>query len=80
MEIGKFKNYVKKLLTKFVKKKMSERRSLKTIISERKTVFLIIFILVIGGIFGTFFIFDILSTRNPNRITLATTTSTYDSG
>ncbi len=59
---------------------MNERRILKTIISEHKTLFLIIFILIIGGSFGTFFIIDILSARNPNRITLATTTSTYDSG
>jgi len=59
---------------------MSERRSLKPIISEHKTVFLIIFILIIGGSFGTFFIFDMLSARNPTRIKLATTTSTYDSG
>ncbi len=59
---------------------MSERRALKTLISEHKTVVLIIFILTIGGSFGTFFIFDILSARNPTRILLATTTSTYDSG
>jgi tungstate transport system substrate-binding protein len=59
---------------------LSERRALKTIISENKTVVLIIFILLVGGSFGTFFIFDILSARNPTRIILATTTSTYDSG
>jgi len=59
---------------------MSERRTLKTIISEHKIVFLIIFLLIIGGSFGTFFIFDVLSARNPSRIRLATTTSTYDSG
>ncbi|MBY9012797.1 MAG: substrate-binding domain-containing protein, partial [Candidatus Lokiarchaeota archaeon] len=59
---------------------MSERRALKTIISEHKAAFLIMFILVLGGFFGTFFILDLLSARNPNRITLATTTSTYDSG
>ena len=61
-------------------KKLSERRALKTIISEHKTVVLIIFILLIGGSFGTFFIIDVLSARNPTRIMLATTTSTYDSG
>jgi hypothetical protein len=44
----------------YVLKNMSERRTLKTIISEHKTAFLIIFILIIGGSFGTFFIFDIL--------------------
>ena len=59
---------------------MSKRRTLKTIISEHKTVVLIIFILIIGGSFGTFFIIELLSARNPTRITLATTTSTYDSG
>ena len=59
---------------------MSRRRALKTVISEHKVVFLIVFILIIGGSFGIFFILDIISARNPNRITLATTTSTYDSG
>ena len=59
---------------------MGERRTLKTIISEHKIVFLIIFLLIIGGSFGTFFIFDVLSARNPSQIRLATTTSTYDSG
>ncbi len=61
-------------------KKMSERRTLKTIISEHKAAFLIIFILMLGSSFGTFFILDLLSARNPTRIILATTTSTYDSG
>ena len=59
---------------------MGERRTLKTIISEHKIAFLVIFFLIVGGSFGTFFVFDVLSARNPNRITLATTTSTYDSG
>jgi len=59
---------------------MNGRRTLKTIISEHKLAFLVIFILIIGGFFGTFFVFDLLSARNPNRIKLATTTSTYDSG
>jgi len=59
---------------------MSERRTIKTIISEHKIVFLIVIILITGVSFGTFFIFDILSARNPTRIILATTTSTYDSG
>jgi len=59
---------------------LSERRSLKTIIGENKKVFLIVLILIIGSSFGTFFIFDLLIARNPTRITLATTTSTYDSG
>ena len=59
---------------------MSERRAFKTIISEHKIVFLIILLLLTGGSFGTFFIFDILSARNPSRIILATTTSTFDSG
>ena len=59
---------------------MSKRRTIKTIISEHKIVFLIIFLLIIGGSFGTFFIFDVLSARNPSLIRLATTTSTYDSG
>ncbi|TET00610.1 MAG: hypothetical protein E3J90_03810, partial [Promethearchaeota archaeon] len=59
---------------------MGERRTLKTIISEHKIAFLVIFFLIVGGSFGTFFVFDVLSARNPNRIMLATTTSTYDSG
>ena len=59
---------------------MSKRKTLKTTISEHKIVFLVIFILIIGGSFGTFFVFELVSARNPTRITLATTTSTYDSG
>jgi len=59
---------------------MSERRTLKTILSEHKIVFLVIFILIIGGSFGTFFVIDLLSAQNPIQIKLATTTSTYDSG
>ena len=78
MEIGKIKNYVKK--HKIWDKKLSKRRTLKTIISEHKTVVLVIFILIIGGSFGTFFIIELISARDPTRITLATTTSTYDSG
>ncbi|GAI30565.1 unnamed protein product, partial [marine sediment metagenome] len=57
-----------------------ERKALKTIISEHKIVFLVIFILLIGGSFGTFFVIDLLSAQNPTQIKLATTTSTYDSG
>ncbi len=59
---------------------MPRQKSLKIIISEHKTAFILMLLIIIGGSFGTYFIFDILTARNPNRITLATTTSTYDSG
>ena len=59
---------------------MSERKALKTILSEHKIAFFFIIILIIGGSFGTFFVFDVLSAQNPSRIKLATTTSMYDSG
>jgi len=59
---------------------MIGKRALKTIIGEHKLVALVILILIIGGSFGSYFLIDILSARNPSRITLATTTSTYDSG
>jgi len=59
---------------------MSERKALKTILSEHKIAFLLTFIIIIGGTFGTFFVIDLLSAQNPTQIKLATTTSTYDSG
>ena len=65
---------------KYVIKKVSHQKSLKIIISEHKTAFILMLLIIIGGSFGTYFIFDILTARNPNQITLATTTSTYDSG
>jgi tungstate transport system substrate-binding protein len=59
---------------------MVKRSNLKTIISEHKIAAVILLILIIGSSFGAFFLFDLLSARNPTRIILATTTSTYDSG
>jgi len=59
---------------------VSHQKSLKIIISEHKTAFILMLLIIIGGSFGTYFIFDLLTARDPNRITLATTTSTYDSG
>jgi tungstate transport system substrate-binding protein len=79
VEIGEFKIYIRKSLLGY-EYTMSERKTLKTVVSEHKVAFVILLILLIGGSVGTYFIFDLLSARNPSRITLATTTSTYDSG
>lgn len=59
---------------------MSMNRSIKHVISEHKTAFMIAFLIIMGGSAGTYFIMDYLNAQNPNQITLATTTSTYDSG
>ena len=59
---------------------MSTRKSLKLILSEHKTVIILAFIIIAGGSIGTYFVIDYLNAQNPEKITLATTTSTYDSG
>jgi tungstate transport system substrate-binding protein len=61
--------------------KNESRKSFKQLIMDHKTVTVIIIIIIIaGGSFGTYFLIDYLNAKNPERITLATTTSTYDSG
>ncbi|MFX1530643.1 MAG: hypothetical protein ACFFBC_05985, partial [Promethearchaeota archaeon] len=59
---------------------MSSKRPIIQILSEHKTVILIAFILIASGTVGTYFVLDYMNAQNPDRITLATTTSTYDSG
>ncbi|MFX1329012.1 MAG: substrate-binding domain-containing protein [Promethearchaeota archaeon] len=59
---------------------MSTRKPLKELISEHKTAVILALIIIAGGSIGTYFIIDYLNAQNPEKITLATTTSTYDSG
>ncbi len=59
---------------------MSTRKPLKQLISEHKTAVILALIIVVGGSIGTYFAIDYLNAQNPEKITLATTTSTYDSG
>ncbi|MFX1280447.1 MAG: substrate-binding domain-containing protein [Promethearchaeota archaeon] len=59
---------------------MSTKRSTLEFLGEHKTAILIALILIAGGTVGTYFVIDYISARNPKNITLATTTSTYDSG
>jgi len=66
--------------TKSERKKMSSRKPYKEVLREHKTAIMIVLIIIAGGSVGTYLVIDILNAQNPNRITLATTTSTYDSG
>ncbi|MFX1600871.1 MAG: substrate-binding domain-containing protein [Promethearchaeota archaeon] len=59
---------------------MSSRKSLKTILSEHKTAVILAVVIIAGGSIGVYFVVDYLNAQNPENITLATTTSTYDSG
>jgi tungstate transport system substrate-binding protein len=59
---------------------MSTRRSTQQFLSEHKIAILIVLILIAGGTVGTYIVIDYLNAQDPNQITLATTTSTYDSG
>ncbi len=59
---------------------MSSKKPFKEVLREHKTAILLALIIVAGGSVGTYLVIDILNAQNPNRITLATTTSTYDSG
>ncbi|MFW9819190.1 MAG: substrate-binding domain-containing protein [Candidatus Thorarchaeota archaeon] len=59
---------------------MTERKSLITNLTEHKTAVIIAVIIIAGGSIGTYFVIDYLNAQNPENITLATTTSTYDSG
>jgi len=59
---------------------MSTRKPLKQLISEHKKAVILALIIVAGGSIGTYFAIDYLNAQNPEKITLATTTSTYDSG
>ena len=59
---------------------MSTRNSIKVKLSEHKTAIILAIIIIAGGSLGTYFVIDYLNAQNPEKITLATTTSTYDSG
>ena len=59
---------------------MSTKRSTQQFLSEHKTAVILILILLAGGSVGTYFVIDYMNAQDPNQITLATTTSTYDSG
>ncbi len=59
---------------------MISRKTLKMKLSEYRTTVLLALIIIAGGSIGTFFAIDYLNAQNPEKITLATTTSTYDSG
>ncbi|MFX0024544.1 MAG: substrate-binding domain-containing protein [Candidatus Hermodarchaeota archaeon] len=59
---------------------MSIRKSLTTKLGEHKVAVILAVIIIAGGSIGTYFIIDYLNAQHPEKITLATTTSTYDSG
>ncbi len=59
---------------------MSSRRPLKEFVGDHKTAIILAIIIIVGGSVGTYFVIDYLNAQNPEKITLATTTSTYDSG
>ncbi|MFX1234122.1 MAG: substrate-binding domain-containing protein [Promethearchaeota archaeon] len=58
----------------------SIRNLFKKSLTEHKTAFLILVLIIVGGVIGVYFVVDYLNAQNPEKITLATTTSTYDSG
>jgi tungstate transport system substrate-binding protein len=59
---------------------MSSRKPYKEVLREHKAALIVALIIIAGGSVGMYFVIDILSAQDPKRITLATTTSTYDSG
>jgi tungstate transport system substrate-binding protein len=59
---------------------MSKRKPLTTILSERKTAVILAVVIIAGGSIGAYFAIDYINAQNPEKITLATTTSTFDSG
>ena len=60
---------------------MSTRKPIKEILSENKLSIALLGVIIVGASVGGYFIWDYMqTTENPNNITLATTTSTYDSG
>lgn len=56
------------------------KRSFKELLSEHKTALLIAVLIIVGSTIGVYFTIDYLNAQNPEKIVLATTTSTYDSG
>ena len=59
---------------------MSSRKPTKELIIEHKSAIILAVVIIAGGSIGIFFIIDYLNAQDPERIILATTTSTYDSG
>lgn len=59
---------------------MATRKPFNIILNEHKTAVILAAIIIAGGSVGSYFAIDYLNAQNPERITLATTTSTYDSG
>ncbi|MFX1276848.1 MAG: substrate-binding domain-containing protein [Promethearchaeota archaeon] len=59
---------------------MSSRKPILETLNKHKITLTIIAVVIAGSSIGTFFVIDYLNAQNPQRITLATTTSTYDSG
>ncbi len=59
---------------------MSSRKPIKELLSEHKIAIIILILIITGGSVGIFFAVDYFRAKDPNYITLATTTSTYDSG
>ena len=53
---------------------------LKKVLNKHKTAVILALIIIAGGSIGTYFAIDYFTAQSPKRITLATTTSTYDSG
>jgi len=59
---------------------MPTRKSIGKLLCEHKKALIIVLILIAGGSISTYFVIDYLNAQDPKQITLATTTSTYDSG
>lgn len=59
---------------------MTTRKPIKEILSEHKIGVILLIVILTGGTIGIYFVIDYMRAQDPNTITLATTTSTYDSG
>ena len=59
---------------------MSSRKPVKEFVSDHKTAVLLAIVIIAGASIGSYFVIDYINAQNPRKITLATTTSTYDSG
>lgn len=59
---------------------MSTKTSLKQQFIDHKAAIMLVIIIIASGSVGIYFAIDYFTAQNPEEITLATTTSTYDSG
>ena len=60
---------------------MSSRKPIKEFVIDHKAAIALAAVLIVGASIGGYMLYDYMqTTQNPNNITLATTTSTYDSG